>query len=102
FTLYGNIYDPQEPLNSVLSIFDESNENYAENISIYDGLCESVADSVLLGRALASNKITNVLREQLSAVGENIYVPDKMVYENTYGEDGSLISRGETYYLLYG
>lgn len=102
FTLYGNVYDGQEPLKSVLKIFDENDENYAENISIYDELCESVADSVLLGRALASNKITNILREQLSAVGENIYVPARLVYENTYDKDGSLISRGETYYLLYG
>lgn len=102
-TLYDNVYaEGGEPLDMVLKVFDKDDEHYSENIKIYDNLCEVVSDSKLVGRVLSSGFMTKTLKSALSGVSENIYIPAKIAYANTYDEDGKLIARGEAYQLFYG
>ncbi len=101
-TLYENVKDSGGALDMVLSVFDEAGEHYAQNIAIYDGICDTLADSKLLGKALSSGKIVQTLRTQMQAVGEGLYLPEDIVYENRYDGAGALASHGETYQLLCG
>ena len=94
--LYENIYtEEKEVLDIILSVFDKEEENYAENIKLYDNVSETIANSKLLGKVLSSNKMVGVIKTALSSVSENIYLPDDIVFENKYDEDGNLIQTGE-------
>ncbi len=92
----GNIFQ------SIASMFDESDPDYAQNIARYDNVSDRIADSALLGKVLSSGKMGGLIRTQLQNIGENVYVPDTIVYENKYDEAGNLISNGEAYQLLRG
>ena len=102
FTMYDHVNAGQDFLTGVVSIFDEENENYAENIKAYEELTEVVADSSLIGKVLNSGKINKFLKEQLSKVSQSIYVPEKIDYENRYDSEGNLTRKGELYQLLRG
>ena len=56
FTIYDHVSGGGNFLDKVVSVFDEENENYAENIKAYDELTEVVTDSALIGRVLNSKK----------------------------------------------
>lgn len=101
-TMYDKVQGGENVITTVTSLFDEDNEDYAENVKTYEEITEVVSDSKLLGRVLNSNKIRNFLQEQLLAVSENVYLPENIVYENTYDEEGNVISHGESYQLLRG
>ena len=101
FTIYDHVSGGGNFLDKVVSVFDEENENYAENIKAYDELTEVVTDSALIGRVLNSKKITSLISEQLQKVSENLYFPENIVYENRYDGSGNVIN-GELYHLLKG
>lgn len=102
FTMYDHVSAGGDFLNGVVSIFDEEDENYSENIRAYEELTEVVSDSALIGKVLNSHKIRGLLEEQLSKVSENVYFPEKISYENKYDGDGNLTEKGELYQLLRG
>ena len=87
---------------TITSLFDESSENYAENVRIYEELVDVVSDSTILSKALCSNKIHKLLNDQLIKISENVYLPRKISYANTYDSNGKLISYGEAWQLLRG
>lgn len=103
FTLYDGVKrEDGNYLQMVLDVFDDENPDYEENLRLYDGICSTVADSAILGKVLASGKITAMLREELRNSGTDAYFPDNIVFENRYDSDGELISRGETFQIFYG
>lgn len=102
FTMYDKIQGSENMFSTVTSLFDEDNEDYAENVKLYEELTQVVSDSKLIGKVLNSKKISNLLRGQLKGINENVYFPEKVAYENTYDEEGNLISRGEAYQILRG
>lgn len=105
FTLYDNVKrEDGNYLQMVLDVFDDAKPTYEENLRLYDSVCSAAADSAILGKALASGKLTAMLREGLGDLGEGteIYLPDGIVFENRYNGNGELVSRGETFQILYG
>lgn len=103
FTLYDNVKrDDGEYLQMLLAVFDDETAEYENNLRLYDNICATVADSAILGKVLASGKITAKLREGLSKAGNDVYLPDDIVFENRYNSSGELISRGETFQIFYG
>ena len=96
FSLYDNIKtEDGEVLDMILSIFDDENVKYEENIALYDKASKTIADSKLLGKVLASNKMNGVIKEALSSVSPNMYIPENIVFENKYDDNGNLTSEGE-------
>lgn len=102
FTMYDKVQGSENMFDTVISLFDETNEDYAENVKIYEELTEVVSDSALISKALSSKKISKILNDQLKSISEDFYFPEKIVYENKYDGDGNLISHGEAYQLLRG
>lgn len=103
FTLYDNVKSEDGNLmQTVLNVFDDANPAYEENLRLYDNICATVTDSAVLGKVLASGKMTGMLRDGISGIGENVYLPDKIVFENRYDGDGNLLSHGETFHIFYG
>ena len=87
---------------TVMSLFDEDSEDYAENVRMYEELTDIVSNSAIMSKVLCSGKIYNFLNTQLKNINGNIYYPQKISYENKYDENGKLISHGEAYQLLRG
>lgn len=105
FTLYDNVKrEDGNYLQMVLDVFDDAKPTYEENLRLYDNVCSTAADSAILGKALASGKLTAKLREGLSKLGDGteMYLPDGIVFENRYNGNGELVSRGETFQIFYG
>lgn len=105
FTLYDNVKRKDDNyLQMLLDVFDDSKPQYEENLRLYDNVCATAADSAILGKALASGKLTAMLRKGLQDVGSGteIYLPDNIVFENRYNGSGELVSRGETFQIFYG
>lgn len=101
--LYENVRETDGPImTKLLSMFDETNVQYAENIQRFDDACAVVTDSALLGQILSTGYMADLLQKQFAAVSENIYIPDEIIYQNTYNEDGTPAARGELYQFLYG
>lgn len=84
------------------SVFDETNPLYEQNLGLYDGVCAAVSDSVLLGKVLSSGYMMKQLTSIFKGVGENVYIPDTIDFDNKYDEAGNLTAHGETYQLFYG
>jgi len=102
-SLYEDIYDPSVSVfEMVVSVFSQENENHDKDVALYDGILEQIADSRLIGKVLSTSKVYKTLSENLKKIYEDLYYPENIVYENTYGEDGRLLSYGEMYEFLYG
>lgn len=103
FKLCKNVLDTEKPLDSVISIFDESNPDYDENIKAYDSIARSVYKSRIIGKTLATSKIYTVIKDGLGSLFEGgIYLPKDIVYESTFDSQGKLVSAGEMYHLING
>ncbi|MDE7296660.1 MAG: hypothetical protein K2N84_05280 [Clostridia bacterium] len=103
FALYDSVKrEDDDYLQMLLGVFDDENEEYENNLRLYDNICATVADSAILGKVLASGKITAKLREGLEKVSGDIYLPDGIVFENRYDANGTLVSHGETFQIFYG
>lgn len=93
--LFNNVYsDGKEPLDIFVSIFDEDDENYADNAQYYDTVCDNLIKSRVLGKALSTSYFCNLIRK------EGIYVSENINFDTTFDADGKLITAGETYNLL--
>lgn len=103
-TMYDKIQNRGETgiFKAITSLFDENSEDYGNNVRMYEELCDVVSDSTILSKALCSNKIHKLLNDQLVKISENVYLPRKISYANTYDSNGKLISHGEAYQLLRG
>ena len=86
----------------VKKLFDETDEHYKVNMEAYDGICGLLVESKVMGRALSTNFVYRTIRDALLGLSENIYIPQHIVFGNTYDEKGNVVSYGETYQLLYG
>ena len=102
-TLYDNLSSIEgEALDIVKILFNEENVHYAENMQAYDEVCRLLTESRVMGRALSTHFVYKKIYEGLTSLSENIYIPEKINFSNTYDKDGNVISYGETYQLLYG
>ena len=103
-TMYGSIQnsDDDNLFNNVSSLFDESNPDRVKNSRKYEKLVDVISDSALMSKVLCSQKIYNLLSEQLKNVSKETYLPQNISYENKYDSAGKLISHGEAYHLLRG
>ena len=103
FALYDDIYTPDTAvIDIILKVFSEDNANREKDMALYDDICGHITDSRLVGQALSTSYVYQALQKNLGALFENFYVPENLVYENTYDEEGNLISYGELYQFLYG
>lgn len=101
--LYDNVYAPSaQPFDMVISIFDKENENYKENTESFDDICGALAKSKLLGNALSTSYVYNVIKNSLNGLFNGIYIPKDIVYANEYNAEGKLISTGEMYNVFNG
>ena len=87
-------------MNKVLSLFDEADENYEHNIAMYDNVSAAVADSKLIGNVFSTDYVSDKLNNVFLSVSENVYIPENIVYENTYGANG--VEYGELYKIMNG
>ncbi|MDE6557960.1 MAG: hypothetical protein K2K39_02520 [Clostridia bacterium] len=101
--LYSNVYETDiQPLDAVVNIFDKNGENYAENCAYYDTVCDNLTKSRVLGKALSTSYVYNLVKKALESTLNGIYIPEDITYDSTFDGDGKLVSAGETYNLLYG
>ncbi len=100
--LYKTVRASEESntMNKVLSLFDETDENYEHNIAMYDNVSAAVADSKLIGNVLSTDYVSGKLNNVFLSVSENVYIPENIVYENTYGANG--VEYGELYKIMNG
>ena len=103
-TMYDKVTGSEDKniFTAVTSLFDEENEDYNDNVKMYEELTDVISDSKILSKVMCSNKVHSLLNDQLRKVSENIYFPKKLIYENTYDDKGNLISHGEAYQILRG
>ena len=101
-TLWDNIYgETKDALNMALSIFDTASPDYAENVRCFDDIRVALERSDIIGTVLSTSYIHNMLKQALSAVSDNIYIPDNLVYNRKVNADGS-VTMGEMYQLFGG
>lgn len=91
-----------DTMTKLLSIFDETRENYQANMQRFDATCEVIADSKLIGCVLSTDLLHDMLATAFTAVSENMYVPESVMYENQYAADQTIVQYGELYRCLYG
>lgn len=102
-TLYDNLSSIEgEALDIVKILFNEENVHYAENMRAYDEVCRLLTGSRVMGRALSTHFVYKKIYEGLTSLSENVYIPEKINFNNTYDKDGNVTAYGETYQLLYG
>ena len=89
-------------LDMVKKLFDQNDEHYKENMAAYDNVCALLIKSKVLGRALSTNFVYRTISNALLGLSPNTYIPENIVFSNTYDKDGKVVSYGETYQLLYG
>lgn len=102
FNLYENISPVSKPLDAVISVFDEENPDYRQNIRYFDDITNSVLNSRILGKTLETSKIYTLIEKALSGLFDGIYIPKDIVYETVYDDNGELVQAGEMYNVLYG
>ncbi len=100
--LYNNLSSSEKPLDKVISIFDKDNPEYAANVAYYDNISNSVLSSRILGKTLATSRIYKLIKDGLGSLFEGIYVPENIVYESTFDNEGKLVTAGEMYNLFNG
>lgn len=103
FALYEDVYAPDTAVfDIILKVFSYDNANREKDMALYEDICERVMDSRLVGQVLSTSYVYQALQKNLGGLFENMYVPENLVYENAYDEEGNLVSHGELYQFLYG
>ena len=103
FTVYDDVKDAESAVfNRILFVFDRENDNRLRDIELYDKIVKKISSSRLLGKTLGSNFFRKTLTDGLSALFENFYVPEDIVYENTFNTAGKVDTYGELNYFLKG
>lgn len=101
--LYENIYSPDvQPLDMLNQLFDADDPKYAENNEYYDAVCDRLIKSKLIGKVLTTSYVYNFIKSGLNSVFAGIYIPEGLVYESTFDDNGNLIKAGELFNLLSG
>lgn len=101
-TLWDNIYEEdKDALDIALSIFDTAGSDYAENVRCFNNIRYALERSKIIGTALSTSYVYDMLIKALSTVSENIYIPENLVYNTTVNADGS-VTNGEMYQLFGG
>lgn len=96
-TLYRNVAAVEgTAVDKLLSIFDEDNVAYADNIALYDGTCAAITDSKLLGFVLDTDYMHNLIGNLFVSVSTDMYIPQKIAFTDTAD------AHGELYQFLYG
>ncbi|MDE7300741.1 MAG: hypothetical protein K2N47_01080, partial [Clostridia bacterium] len=101
--LYENIYSADlQPLDMINKLFDADDPNYAVNNEYYDAVCDRLIKSKLIGKVLTTSYVYDFLKSALDSVLSGIYIPEGLVYESTFDDNGNLIHTGELFNLLKG
>lgn len=100
--LYDNISSSSQPLEMLVAIFDKNNNAYNENIAYYDNIAKGVLKSRILGKTLSTSRIYTLIEKGLSSVFKDPYLPEDIVYESTFDQDGNLVQAGEMFNVLNG
>ena len=101
-TLYQNNYDEEDPVSGLLHMLDETNPNKDVNKSSLDNVIDALSKSEILGLALSTSYINDMLTNALSSISEefNFILPEQVDYVRKYNSDGSVKVEGEIYTLL--
>lgn len=101
FTIYDDVRGGESAVfNQLLYIFHESNPNRERDTELFDAVEDRISSSRILGKTLATSFIHKLLVDGLSQLFEGTYVPDNIVYETTYTENGNVLRYGELHYFL--
>ena len=101
--LYSNVYSAQStPAQMLTALFDKDGADYAQNMRCFDDVCDCLVKSRLLGKALSTSFVYNIIKSALSSPFKDIYIPADTVYESVFDGDGKLISAGELYFVFNG
>ena len=102
-TLWGNIYkDGIQPLDMLLSIFDESNENYDVNLKCFNNIRSTLEQSSIIGTVMSTSFMSNMLTNALTSISANIYIPKNIEFTRRVDSEGNLVDEGELHRLLSG
>lgn len=92
--------EAENPLDIIVSIFDQENPEYEQNYALYTKLKDALVSSQILGEVLSSKAITSILVSSLTQIAPNYTMPTDVIYANQYDEEGNLVATGELYNLL--
>lgn len=84
-----------------LAIFDTASPDYDENVEYFDRIRFALERSDIIGTALSTSYIFNIIKEATATVSENFYLPENLNYTRTETADGD-VHMGEVYYFLGG
>lgn len=103
FGLYKNIYEKDvDIITTIMKVFDDSSENYKDNINYYNSITDSLSKSRLLGEVLKSKLVSTYLYDALSKTSVSFEMPEDIQYSNIYDDMGKIIKEGEISNLLKG
>lgn len=101
--LWDNIYAEEGDVRDLaLSIFDMESPNYDVNVKYYDDIRFALERSDIIGLAMSTSYLYEMLKEAFLSVSENMYIPENIVYTRTLNADGKVVTMGEMYYFLGG
>lgn len=92
--------ETENPLDVIVSIFDQENPDYEQNYALYKKLKDALVDSQILGEVLSTKTITSLLFNTFRQIAPNYTMPSNVIYANQYDEEGNLVATGELYNLL--
>ena len=84
----------------LLDIFEGEKRN--ANIEAFNSIKADFEKSKLLGLALSTSYLQDLLIDAIKDFAPNAYINPNTQFNTTYNESGEVISRGEIYYLLDG
>ncbi|MGM9969050.1 MAG: hypothetical protein ACI35S_01490, partial [Anaeroplasma sp.] len=84
----------------LFDIFDESKENYNENVTAYNEIKNDLSNSSLLSLVMSETNAYKILEQSLIGLIPQIYLSPNISYMNVLDENGNVIEYGEVYNLL--
>lgn len=103
FAIRDDVKDAESAIfNRILYIFDNENPNRDKDIALYDKIEKKISSSRLMGKTFATSFFRQTLMDGLGQLFENFYIPNDVVYENTFTADGKVEAYGELHYFMKG
>ena len=99
-SLYENNYNENDTISGLLHMLDDDNPNKAVNKESLNNIIDALADSDILGLALSTTYVNDMLVNIVSSLAENIVLPQEVDYVRQYNSDGTVKTDGEIYTLL--
>ena len=98
--IYENNFNEENPASGLFHMLDADNPNKETNKTSLDNIINSLSKSEILGLALSTSYVNDMLVGALSSLVENVVLPNEVDYVRKLNADGSVKTEGEIYILL--